>query len=321
MKSLLFALLLLVASCPALHAYPGDPRPIHDPSTIIWCNNEYWLFATGRGIDSWHSGNLLSWRPGPPVFTDFPSWITQIDPTQHGNFWAPDIVFTNGQYRLYYAVSKWASNSSAIALATNPTLDPFDPGSHWTDSGIVIRTTGGDDFNAIDPSILIDTDSRIWMAFGSFWSGIKLVELNPATGLRKSGAPVYPLAHAKEIEAPCIISHQGSYFLFVNWGLCCRGIYSTYNIRVGRATRVTGPYLDKNGIDMRSGGGTLFLGNEGPRIGPGQAGIFRDGANEWLSYHYYDANRNGAPTLGIRRLAWDPTGWPLPGPIAPVSFR
>jgi len=316
MKRLIFALFVLG---PMLCVSQARPRAIHDPSPIVGCNNEYWLFATGRGIHSWCSNDLVTWRPGPPVFSTFPSWITQIDPAQTGNFWAPDVIYSNGQYRLYYAVSQWASKNSAIALATNPTLDPLDPGWHWTDCGIVIRSTDGDNFNAIDPSVMVDTDNRMWMAFGSFWSGIKLVELDPSTGLRKPGATVYPLAFAKQIEAPCIITHAGAYYLFVNWGLCCRGVDSTYTIHVGRASRVTGPYLDKNGVDMMAGGGTLFLGNEGPRIGPGQAGVFRDGTKEWLSYHYYDATRNGIPTLGIRKLAWDKDGWPLPGTITPVA--
>jgi arabinan endo-1,5-alpha-L-arabinosidase len=286
---------------------------VHDPSTIVRCGDEYWLFATGAGIISWHSTDLIHWRQGPSVFSQLPRWTRGIDARQMGYFWAPEVVQLNGQYLLYYVVSRWGQRTSAIGLATNPTLDPGDPAYRWTDHGIVIRSTQKDDFNALDPGIFNDTDGRMWMTLGSFWTGIKLTELDPSTGLRKTGAPLYAVASAKEIEASYLTKHGGQYYLFVNWGLCCRGVNSTYNIRVGRASRVTGPYLDKNGVDMMSGGGTLFLGTEGPRIGPGQVGILREGGREWVSYHYYDARHGGLASLGLRELTWDAAGWPVAG--------
>jgi arabinan endo-1,5-alpha-L-arabinosidase len=256
---------------------------------------------------------LINWSAGPPVFPVIPPWTNAIAGGRSGYFWAPDVIRLKGRYLLYYAISKWGTQTSAIALVTNPTLDPSDPGYHWSDNGEVIRTTLDDNFNAIDPSVIVDTDGRMWMAFGSFWSGIKLMELDPATGLRKAGAPLHAVAWAKEIEAPCIVSHGGNHILFVNWGRCCRGIYSTYEIRMGRSSTITGPYLDKNGVDLMAGGGTLFLGSEGPYIGPGQAGVLRDGVNEWLSYHFYDGRRGGAASLGLRKLSWTKDGWPIPG--------
>ena len=46
------------------------------------------------------------------------------------------------------------------------------------------------DYNAIDAAMLRDRDGKLWMAFGSFWSGIKLVQLDEHTGLRIPGAPI-----------------------------------------------------------------------------------------------------------------------------------
>ena len=264
-------------------------------------------------VAGWAVAYLFAWSPGPRVFSTFPRWITQVAPGQRGYFWAPDVTFTNGQYYLYYAVSRFGARTSAIGLATNRTLDPSDPEYHWSDHGIVVQTTMRNNYNAIDPSVMIDTDQRMWMSFGSFWSGIKLVELDPATGLRKAGAPLHALAAAKQIEASYLYRHGGSYFLFVNWGLCCRGVKSTYEIRVGRSARITGPYLDRTGKNLLAGGGTLFLGREGRFIGPGQTGILRDGGNEWLSYHYYDGKDFGQATLGLRKLEWDKDGWPVAG--------
>ena len=97
----------------------------------------------------------------------------------------------------------------------------------------------------------------------------------------------------------------------MNWGLCCRGTNSTYTIRVGRSAQITGPYLDRDGVNMLHDGGSSFLESSGPAIGPGHAGIFTEGGTNWFSFHYYDARRRGAASLGQRRLQWDAGGWPF----------
>ena len=313
---------------------------IHDPSTIVKCRDEYWHFATGMGISSRHSKDLVNWTNGPRVFTDAPAWTTDAAPGNRGYFWAPDVIFlTNrpaatarqrGEYLLYYSVSTFGKNTSAIGLATNPTLDPSDPNHAWTDRGIVIQSSRRDNFNAIDPAVTRDADGNLWLAFGSFWSGIKLVQLDPATGKRKriplspsdgergtsaSDSPMYSLAHNDSIEAAFIHCHQNHYYLFVNWGICCRGTNSTYELRVGRGEKITGPYLDRDGKDLLIGGGTKFLGSEGAFIGPGHAGIVSVGGTNWFSCHFYDGTRRGLATLAFRPLRWKADGWPEAGPL------
>jgi arabinan endo-1,5-alpha-L-arabinosidase len=56
--------------------------------------------------------------------------------------------------------------TSAIGLATNPTLDPDDPAYLWTDQGFVVRTQDGDGYNAIDPAAFHDGDGSLWMTIG-----------------------------------------------------------------------------------------------------------------------------------------------------------
>jgi arabinan endo-1,5-alpha-L-arabinosidase len=287
---------------------------VHDPSTIVKCKDEYWVFATGRGIVSWHSTNLTHWIPGPPVFKSAPSWTTNAVPRNHGRFWAPDVIHLGNRYLLFYAVSTWGKNTSAIGLATNPTLDPADPAYAWTDQGPVIQTTTTNNFNAIDPAICLAPDGKLWLALGSFWSGIKLVELDPATGKRiAANSPIYSLAHHNKIEASYIYHHGDYYYLFVNWGQCCRGTKSTYNIRVGRSQTITGPYMDKEGVDMLSDGGTLVLGSTGSFIGPGHAGIISAGGQDWFSCHFYDGTQGGKPILAVLPLRWETDGWPEVG--------
>ena len=289
---------------------------MHDPSTIVRCAGEYWVFSTGTGIQSWRSKDLIAWTPGPRVFAAAPAWVREFLPGHRGHFWAPDVILLDGRYLLYYSVSTWGKNTSAIALAVTPALDPADPRFGWKDAGIVIRSSPADDFNAIDPSVVLDADNRLWLAFGSFWSGIKLVELDRASGLRAApGGPVHALAAHREIEAPCIVARGGEYYLFVNWGLCCRGVRSTYVIVVGRSPDITGPYLDRAGRDLRDDGGSLFLDRADRFIGPGHAGVLQAQGSTYLSYHFYDASRDGLPSLAVRTLSWDADGWPVAGPM------
>ena len=222
---------------------------VHDPSTIIKCKDEFWVFYTGRGVPSWHSRDLATWERGPGVFTNAPPWVAKAVPANRGmNYWAPDVTFFNGRYLLYYSASTFGKNVSGIGLATAHTLDPNDPAFGWTDQGLVIASTAEGDFNAIDPAIFHDKNGSLWLTFGSFWSGIRMIQLDPQTGKRIAPeSPVYYLAHYDSIEASYLYQHDGYYFLFVNWGMCCRGANSTYTIHVGRSKKVTGPYLDREG--------------------------------------------------------------------------
>jgi arabinan endo-1,5-alpha-L-arabinosidase len=77
---------------------------------------------------------------------------------------------------------------------------------------------------------------------------------------------------------------------------------------VGRSSSATGPYLDRGGVPMNSGGGTEVLAGHGNFHGPGHQAVLADTGGDLLVYHYY-AN-NGTSLLGINRLAYDSAGWP-----------
>lgn len=285
---------------------------VHDPSAIIKCGDQFWVFSTGRGIPSYHSKDLVKWERGPSAFTNAPVWVARTIPQNRWMYyWAPDVIHLGDRYLLYYAVSVFGKNTSAIGLATSPTLDPADPEFKWSDQGVVVQSGSEDNFNAIDPAAILDEQGRLWLAFGSFWSGIKMIQLDPKTGHRIApDSPMYSLAFNDSIEAAYLHHHNGYYYLFVNWGLCCRGTNSTYEIRIGRSARITGPYFDKDGMDMLSGGGSYFLASQGPFIGPGQSGIISTGGADWFSCHFYDGTRHGISTLAVLPLRWDTNGWP-----------
>lgn len=309
-----------------VRSYAAQPEPlplagetfVHDPSTILKEHGHYFLFGTGRGILSKSSPDLIHWTNGPAIFTNPPAWTTNAVPGYRGHTWAPDVIHLGRHYLVYYSVSTFGKQVSAIGLVTSPTLDPTSPDYHWTDRGEVLHSTNGSPFNAIDPSVYRDRDDRLWLAFGSFWKGIYLVELSPQTGLRLApDSPVHRLAWNDAIEAACLTRHGDYHYLFVNWGRCCRGTNSTYEVRVGRSQAITGPYLDRDGRSLVDGGGSPFLETAGRFIGPGHIGLLEEGGTNWFSYHYYDAATDGRSRLAVGRLEWSPDGWPVAQPAEP----
>jgi arabinan endo-1,5-alpha-L-arabinosidase len=321
--SSLFAGLIALALVSTTIAQPAAKAPLakaawpprfHDPSTPVREGDTWWVFATGNGLVARSSKDLKVWKEEAPVFREFPAWHKQVVPDQRGHLWAPDIVHTNGVYRIYYSVSSFGKNTSAIGLVTTPTLDPSKKDHAWTDRGIVVRSKASDPYNAIDPCVFIDGDGRHWMFFGSFWTGIQVMELDSKSGLaHPERKEIRRVAWHESIEAPGILKRGRFYYLFVNWGLCCRGVQSTYEIRIGRSKSITGPYLDKQGNDLATGGGSLFLGSVGDQIGPGHASFVTERIDTRMFHHFYDRSRGGFATIDSRILSWDKDGWPEVG--------
>lgn len=300
----------------------GDIR-VHDPS-MIKQGKSYYVFSTGSPNASINEGNiqirasddLVNWRFLGTVFKEIPTWIADALGSKPRSLWAPDITYFNGKYHLYYAASSFGSNNSLIALATNRTLDPTQSGYKWVDEGMIIHSTKTDDWNAIDPQLSFDKEVTPWLAFGSFWSGIKLRRVDLHTGkLSPSDTTLYAIAARPglngggAIEAPAIIRHHNYYYLFVSFDFCCRGVKSTYKIAVGRAKNITGPYVDKQGKRMEQGGGTVILTGDERHVAAGGQSVYLDGNTFRLVYHYYDARDGGKSKLQISEIKWTKDDW------------
>ncbi|MDJ1483791.1 family 43 glycosylhydrolase [Cytophagaceae bacterium YF14B1] len=282
---------------------------IHDPSTIVKSGSTYWIFMTGSKIPSRYSTDLITWTDASVAMPTRPSWIDTTVPNFKNNndtYWAPDIAYFGGKYYLYYSCSTFGSPVSAIGVATAAT-----PTGPWTDQGMVVQSQTTSNFNAIDPSILVD-GSNVYMAYGSWSAGIAVVQLDPSTGKVKSGSTPVRVAGGSgaDWEGACLIKEGSYYYLFVNRGSCCNGTSSTYYIIVGRSTSPTGPFVDKNGTDLKSGGGSTLLGSSGRFIGPGHVGLLRQAGSNFVSIHFYDGNDNGAPKLDIINMGFS-SNWPF----------
>ena len=308
----------------------GDVEYSHDPS-IAKDGDTWYLFGTANGpnrkgeLPIRCSQDLHHWRPCGSVFERIPDWITQQSPATK-ELWAPDISYFNGEFHLYYAFSVFGKNTSGIALLTNKTLNPSSPDFHWVDHGLVLRSRLEDDFNAIDPNLVIDEKGQAWLAFGSFWSGIKMRQIDPKAGLLSTtDTKLYSLASRKRpqnpppnppglpgdwqaVEAPFIIHHGDYFYLLVSWDLCCRGTKSNYKTMVGRSRSVTGPYVDASGTPMLEGGGSPLLLANGRWIGPGGESLLQQKDGDIIVYHAYDGT-TGHAFLQISTVAWV-NGWP-----------
>lgn len=305
--------LLFVASSLKASALEGAIG-VHDPSTIAVCDGKYYVYGTGRGVSVLTSTNLWDWERGGRVFERIPESVRQYVPKNNGSgVWAPDIIKVDDQYYLYYSVSAWGQYVSAVGLMTNPTLNSNDPAYKWTDRGMVVHSVEGQALNAIDPGLVRAPDGSLWICYGSYHGNIELVELDPKTGLRVStNSPVSIIASRS--EAAVIIHRDDYFYLFVNHGSCCQGTNSGYNTRVGRAKKVTGPYLDRHGEDLNRVEGTMFIASAGTQVGPGHFGLLREDGVEKFSIHYEgDISKRGRSFLEIRPLLWTQDGWPLPG--------
>jgi arabinan endo-1,5-alpha-L-arabinosidase len=326
---LLWSVAAIAAHTPQALKLDGDIAGAHDPS-MIREGNTYYVFTTGKTSTGGQmaircSTDLTNWRFCGQVFDTIPAWIRERSPGTSA-LWAPDISFTHGEYRLYYAYSLFGKNTSGIAMATAQTLDPASPHYGWHDKGLVVESKVDDDFNAIDPNYVEDKAHHGWLAFGSFWTGIKMRALDDTGKLSAADTTTYSLASRmrpadappnppgrpgnwQAVEAPFIVPHGGYYYLFTSFDLCCRGIKSNYRTVVGRSRSITGPYADQSGTPMLQGGGTNLLTANGRWLGPGGESILlRPHETDLIVYHAYD-HETGKSSLQISTLVWN-HGWP-----------
>lgn len=299
---------------------------VHDP-VMAYEDGIYYLFATGHGIQQMTSRDCKTWTvSSQPVMTVIPQWTRDSVPGFTNHVWAPDIIRWHDRWWLAYSCSTFGKNGSAIGLLSSSSLkSPI-----WNDEGCIVTSRGQrDNWNAIDPNFIIDEDDQPWLVWGSFWDGIQMARLDTTMHLAKGEIPrtiarryspkdlnrmpnpTSQYAGTNAIEAPFIMRHGGYYYLFVSWDYCCMGSKSTYRVVVGRSKTVDGPYVDRDGEDMREGGGTpVIAGDKKEFEALGHCAAYHYDDKDIFICHGYSIAHNGASILVQRPIRWTADGWP-----------
>lgn len=284
----------------------------HDP-VLAYADGTWYMFYTSYNLRFKSSEDGKNWTDEGSVFKRRPKWAQDyLDFTPSVNIWAPDIFYFRGSWYLSYSVSSFGKNSSVIGLVSNQTLNPADENYEWIDLGPIFWSEKEDNFNAIDSDIFLENGTP-WLVFGSWWSGIKMTELDRETLKPLDSDNLVELASRPGIDAvegATIFTHGNFYYLLLSFDHCCQGILSDYKLMVGRSRKLQGPYLDRNGTPLLEGGGTLLLEGGERWKGPGHGDVFQSPRGDLLIFHSYDAERNGEAYLRIGALEWDEENWP-----------
>ena len=319
------------------------------------------------------SQNLVDWEYLGGTMQEAPAWVKEklntlraeegLAPIEDPNYgyWAPVVrKIRNGLYRMYYCIvvndnidgeNSWGERAF-IGL-----METADPASNqWEDKGYVIcsssdkgmndygRPSASDwnayfKYNAIDPTLVITSDNRHWLTYGSWHSGFATIELNPETGKTMNELPspwaIQDNSYGALVatrgdsnnrwqasEGPDVVYRDGYYYMFIAYGQ----LEVAYNTRVVRSENPEGPYVDMLGNSATSGQDMYpevtapykFAGSEG-WVGISHCGIFDDGNGNWFyaSQGRFPVNVGGnqysnAIMMGhIRSIRWTEDGWPV----------
>ena len=310
---------------------------VHDPS-ILKVGDTYYMYSTGiigDGVELRTSTDLVSWTYVSSFEEQHDnelkvSAVMTATGNAMSNIWAPDVVQVGDEYWMFYSCSGVGSRNSCIALAkaTSPT-GPF------TYQGIVIQTSNStvSNMNAIDACIEYDQAGNMWMAYGSFFGGIRVVQLDKTTGFVKSNGDEGTLIASRPssidngaVEGPIIRYHDGYYYLFVAYDSLLgpeRNGGGSYHIRVGRSTTINGEYVDQDGVSMKQAGETTGykltanykFDNATGWWAVGHCDIYEDTNGKWIYASHARINGNeNAPYSFIHQLTWNEEGWPLISP-------
>jgi arabinan endo-1,5-alpha-L-arabinosidase len=305
-----------LAQYPAPMACSGICTNTHDPSLIRDVDGTYYRFSTGGKI-AVHTAPSINgpWTYKGPALPS--GSIINLPGNQ--DLWAPDVSLVDHTYYMYYSVSSFGSQDSAIGVATSSSL-----AGPWSDHGSTgIESNPGDNFNAIDANLLA-TGSQKLVTFGSFWADIFQTPMGSAP-LKISGNfnptnVILDPTPPQPVEGAFLYQHGNFFYMFFSRGKCCG--YDTdrpaageeYKIKVCRSSSATGPFTDSSGTSCLQGGGNIVLQSHDFVYGPGGQGVYNDpNVGPVVYYHYVDTRigySDGQKQFGVNKLDFS-SGWPV----------
>ena len=336
------------------HTAGGHFHARRSKDLVCW---EY-LGGTMQSLPAWIIPKLneirkaMGLEDAAPVESDF-------------GYWAPCVrKIRNGLYRMYYSIvvpghingsNSWGERAfMGLMENSNPANN-----NGWEDKGYVLTNASDkgleymvkpDDWtncyfkwNAIDPSYIIDKSGKHQLVYGSWHSGIAIVEIDAATGKPATALPA-PWGTSDDIstygrllatrqmgdrwqgsEGPEIIynAQTGYYYLFVAYD----ALAVPYNTRVCRSQNINGPYLGIDGTDLTNFGGNMLpvvthpykFNNSNGWVGISHCAVFDDGNGNWfyasqgrLPEDVPGINASNAVMMGhVRSIRWTKDGWPV----------
>ncbi|AMM18866.1 hypothetical protein AX769_00320 [Frondihabitans sp. PAMC 28766] len=315
----------------------ADPTALHgatrgDPYWYLYCTSDA-LTATEKNADgslvqhivpTYRSLDLTHWTYVDDAFTPAskPTWVGAAN-----GIWAPDVLYRDGRYFMYYAASDTpgadgaaTGGGSAVGLATS--TSPTGP---WTDSGGPVvapqeAANGTGERWEFDPEV-ISWHGASYVYFGSYFGGVNVRQLT-ADGTRSLPATEKPIAIDNRYEGTYLMQHDGWWYFMGSATNCCNGSLTGYGVFVARSRSPLGPFLDQDGASILSTrvGGTPLLAQNGNRwVGTGHNTVVTDFAGQsWIIYHAVDQSDPyyaGQPGYTKRPVLIDPLDWKNGWPI------
>jgi arabinan endo-1,5-alpha-L-arabinosidase len=268
-------------------------------------------------VPQYRSTDLVHWTYAGDAFPTKPSWLKS-----DAGVWAPDVVYRDGQYRMYYTASDTTAGGSAIGLATSSS-----PTGPWTDTGTPVVPPGVNPDNGqsrweFDPEV-ISANGTDYLYFGSYNGGIFVRQLS-ADGRTSIASSEKRIAIDNRYEGTYIVEHAGWYYFFGSATNCCNGSLTGYSVFAARSRSPLGPFVDRDGVPITASrvGGTPVLSQNGNRwVGTGHNAVITDySGQDWIVYHavdrndpYYSGGTN--PTYTKRPALMDPLDWQSGWPV------
>lgn len=350
-----------------------DPSVVYDPETDM-----YYIFGSHN---AWaKSEDLINWTSFKnnintdfrTIFADAIKWSEKGSEKYDvsGMMWAPDVVYNEamGKWTMYMSINgdNWYSS---IVLLTADSID-----GDWTYVGPVVYSGftskaeaeetdfydvySGTDFpkrytdsrngnhtyglNAIDPCVFYDAQGRLWIAYGSWFGGIYMIELDPATGFRLASHTYETVENASDeyqgikIAGGSVVSGEGAYieyidgyyYLYISYG----GLTSDggYNMRVFRSENPDGPYTDMSGdsplstygwdninadVGVRVMGNYLWDFTIAGQVAQGHNSVYSDENGIFVVYHTRFSNQGEAHSVRVHQQFVNEDGWLVTAPF------